>query len=579
MKKRILALLVALLFSLSLFAGCADDRTGPAGRETTVSPIDETEWRTFAPTEATAPVETLPPETEPSETEPPATEPPETDPPEPLDGEARGIRLSDTYDEAGILYEEELFYTKLFQLARGHIDGLMDETVEARINSALAEEAKAAYDQCEEDLPQITHAFMSSSASRASNVLSVCACTYGHSNVREYKAWHTYNYSLLDGRELNFYDLFTNDAEGKDIFNHPCHARILQVIRRTDDRKDAELMAGEPTEIDGLIPNLIAKFDTREDFRFTFDGDSFTIYLDVEEETVAAEFRFADMMDKVAVFQRFRADRELYTGEYPAVKNIPILVDRRGAVNGLYEFAENYYFNVCVQEVPTKDIYEGTYNGIDIGFYNYYDQKLEYLRYEINEAVKEGKYVLLEVWCAAFDDGKRHSFSSGGYYVGWGDFSLNLLVVNTQEEFLACYEKVLEELRADKQGDPAETFGGLSALSRENTGSGSDYEVQMMHEDIYGGNYNMFRPFVRNRIKLNKLKDKSTEEIMALLASKGIVYPERIAKSGREAEVTEMVIKELLLSANAIRLYNRTWSFTDPLLVETANRIADCIKE
>ena len=85
------------------------------------------------------------------------------------------------------------------------------------------------------------------------------------------------------------------------------------------------------------------------------------------------------------------------------------------------------------------------------------------------------------------------------------------------------------------------------------------------------------RPFVRRRINKEKFRNKTPEEIMELLAGKEIEYPESIVKTGTEMEVTAMVLDELLRSSN--RLFTRNWSFTDPVLVEAANRIADCIKE
>ena len=585
--KKIYALLLTLLLCLSMLSGCKDGQTVPGNRETTET--DTTPAGTEAVptvTEPSAPSGTTPEQTKSSSSEPPETTPPEA-PSEstgPSDGgepdDARGIEPGDTYDEAGILFREEVFYKDLFTLARGVIDGLLDGKVQDRINQALALEADAGYEACRASLPLINYVHMSSSASRAGNVLSVRTFIYGYNETGEYKAWSTQNYSLLDGKKLKLADLFTKGTKGEDIFRTEWRAEIPDGPTGLKDQKDTEPASADSLDIESLIPELIRRFDAREDIRFTFDGASFTVYPDVDGENVGLTFRFQNMAERVAVFQRFRADRELYTGEHPAVKNIPILVDRNDAVDGLFEMGEHYYFQVFVEAVPEGPgaFRTEVYTGADQAFYEYYEPKIAYLLSVIDEAEKEGKYILCEAWFSAFDDGKTRSVPGGGArYGAWGAYSAEMVVLDTKEEFEAAYERVLEGLRGERPEDAAHTTGGLYQLDRKRTGDLGDYELDAVHEDLYRFDYRPMRPFVKRRINKEKFKNKTPEEIMELLAGKEIEYPESIVKTGTEMEVTAMVLEELLRSPN--RLFTRNWSFMDPVLVEVANRIADCIKE
>ena len=87
MRKKVLAVFLIILLSLSMLSACTGEEAAISADETTEAVTTQAMPATLAPTAApeTTPSETKPTETTPSETTPPETVPSETEPPVPVD--------------------------------------------------------------------------------------------------------------------------------------------------------------------------------------------------------------------------------------------------------------------------------------------------------------------------------------------------------------------------------------------------------------------------------------------------------------------------------------------------------------
>ena len=83
------------------------------------------------------------------------------------------------------------------------------------------------------------------------------------------------------------------------------------------------------------------------------------------------------------------------------------------------------------------------------------------------------------------------------------------------------------------------------------------------------------RPYVEGRISLESLRGKTGEEAFHELKEKELELPPVYVKKDNEAEVVNMVVREIL--EHPERLTERNWTYQDIFLLEAADRIADCI--
>ena len=491
----------------------------------------------------------------------------------------RTIHLSDTYDENDlrVSYLTEI-KGESNTLTYGQIDGLLNKEVQEKINKVLYEEAEKAYNDAFDHYTFAPHVYVYTSVrSSIADTLSVRILGHAYGTSESYFAPYYVNFRLSDGERLTLYDLFKSDTEGRDLFNTSTYTEILYQIGLIGTGEDWMPRIEDYNDVEDLMLDLIQSFNAHEDRPFTFDADSFTLPCDVSGTMREISIRFASVMEQVTIFGKYVSETDLYTGEYPRAKGIPVLIDRYNEAYGLYELGDHYFINLSVVELPFEQ------EEACEAFYRLYDQRLTYIRSMISAYTKEGKYVLFEIGYSLGwnDESQKNSHLPAAYQVT-GNSTVAMLVLDTREEFEATYELLLDYMR-NYDGESAGP-GNLRlnvlqwALQADGEGGAAKaFDVKVRYENlIYLKGYKELRPYAWDAVKLDSLIGKTPEEMLKALKTKDLELPQPYVKQGNEAMVVNMVVEEIL--EHPERLTERNWTYQDITLLEAAERIADCIR-
>jgi phosphate transport system substrate-binding protein len=492
----------------------------------------------------------------------------------------RTIHLSDTYDRAAIQVTEVTEERNGSQFMCLEIDGLRDITVQEKVNQALRENSENAFAEAmkkTDGMSDKAKVYLNARLIGAfSDILSVeVSVTTDDGAGNWYNDYAPVNLKLSDGEVIRFHDLFKTDTEGKDIFNATAYSRILSriaVLTYGSYPESYSLTIEDYNDVEDLMLDLIVRYNAGEDIPFTVTPGAVTIFTKVKDHESFFTLHLEDFMEEVTLFSKFPAESDLYTGDYRAAKNIPVLISQPYADYGILEVGENYYLNFALR----FDLINEGFDSYEEA-YRFFDQRAEYLRAEFEEARKAGKYILYE---AAFNihaqDGEYKIGGTGELYQVSGSNQFIRIVLDSREEFETACEKLLAAWRSEQgEGEPGLYTRGMYAFIW-NSGETFPYEYQDEFENLYLlYGYQALRPIKVNRVRLSDLDGKSGQEALEMLKAKSLELPEIYAKKGNEAQVVSMVLAELRQDPELLK--TRAWTYTDPTLYEAAERIADCI--
>ena len=487
----------------------------------------------------------------------------------------RTIHLSDTYDKAGIRVTEVREERNGSHFACLQIDGLRDEAMEKKVNELLWENSETAFEEAlrktesmsDKAMVQETTRLIDAFADLVSAELTIII-TDGEGNV--YNEYRPITVSLRDGEVIRFHDLFRTDAEGKDIFNSAAYSFILTSIGNQRYGEDGQIRIEDYNDVEDLMLDLITVFNAGEDIPFAVTPGALKIYTDFRGNWTYFDIYFENFMEEVTLFSKYPAGSDLYTGEYRAEKNIPILVTRPYTEYGFFEKGEDYYLNLAIH-------FEMGANDIDNGeeAYRFFDQRAEYLRETLKSLRYSSGYILYEGAISIRTVGSEMSYDGDKFQV-YGSTQAIRMIVDSKEEFETLYEKLLSKWRDPIVGEPGLYTRGMYGIIWEATGSEFPYEYQNEFEDVYLlKGYDALRPYRSHRIKLSDLDGMTDEEILKKLQERNLseVYDEEL---GNEAEIVGTIVKMIQKDPELLR--TRNWEIEDPVLYEAAERVADCIK-
>ena len=491
----------------------------------------------------------------------------------------RGIHLGDTYDKAAIQVTEVREERNGDQFTYLEIDGLRDVSVEEKINRALRENAENAFREALERMEggsgkgqvYLNHRLIGAFADILSVEVSV---TMTDGEDHWYHRYAPINLKLSDGEKIHFHELFKTDTEGKDIFNATAYSRILFWIASLSfgSSDGFSYTIDDYNDVEDLMLDLIMRFNAGEDISFTVTPGALTVYTEVREDERYFTLHLEDFMEEVTLYSAFPEDTDLYTGEYRAEKAIPVLVSCPYTDYGIFEAGEDYYLNFMLR----FDIYEEGFDNYEEG-YRFFDQRAAYIRAEIEEARKAGKYVLYEAALNIHWSARESSIDQEKYQAS-GSNEIIRIVLDSKEEFEAARDKLLSQWRSEQgEGEPGLYTRGMYALIWGGAQGGPGYEYQDTSENLYlPKKYQALRPYKAHRIRLEELNGRSGAEALQILRDTGLELPEIYVKKGNEAQVLTMILGEI--RENTELLITREWDYNDPILYEAAERIADCIR-
>ena len=503
----------------------------------------------------------------------------------PADGKGasdeRTLHLSDTYDEAGIRFRTVTEKKGKHDLTYGQIDGLLDQGVQEKINKTLREEAEKALEEALKKNGNKGIVTVSSSLSSAvSDTLSVRILAFV-STWTDISSYRPVNLRLADGERITWNDLFKSDTEGKEIFNSGTYAEILSQIGETGGMgPNYHVIIDDYHDVEDLMLDLIQSFDAREEVPFTFQADSFTVVHEVDQKVREINIQLAPLMEQVTIFNKYVSETDLYTGEYPRVKGIPVLVNRYNESDGFFERGDDYLLNLTV--IGRYDIPDEHEEARE-AFCRFYERRLSYVRALIEEARKEGKFILIENgFGTAWSDEPQFIGRNAEQYQFNCYSRLSMLTFDNREEFEKASDLVISYMRTGVMDATGPGNIKLMALGwLINFHEDGSYEQVYQVKERSGGLFlfkdcSELRPYVEGRISLENLRGKTGEEAFHELKEKELELPPVYAKKGNEASVVNMVVEEIL--EHPERLTERNWTYQDIFLLEAADRIADCLK-
>jgi len=294
---------------------------------------------------------------------------------------------NDTFDYNGLKVNEitETYegydYVTYFQ-----IDGLKNKTVQDKINSNLNYDLKKAItDAINEGFIKnntliVSPTYGSSFANTLS--LSYTISSYIYDDETEEYSWEKYiteNYDLNTGERIQIQDIFTDDTLGSEIFDSNFYNEFVQNYPEIIfDEYTGYCQITDYNDIEEAILDLILNFNNGVDIPFYFDEQTVTIL------NGYARIFYEDHLDYVAIYNNFKSSENLFTNQYNAIKNIPVLVKRSQATYQKIEESDNYYIDVTLNDFSDSDISETLLNSAIA----YIENDIEEMKKEANNSNK-----------------------------------------------------------------------------------------------------------------------------------------------------------------------------------------------
>jgi hypothetical protein len=130
-----------------------------------------------------------------------------------------------------------------------------------------------------------------------------------------------FNYRLDTGGKLYFNDLFTSSADVKTLLTKAIYKEFAFV------NLNMQLTGGDAnkTDVEKIVMKFLLAYEKNE-LNFYFTDEYVDIYLN-DEITLESEvysFKFEDIYQDIAIFNRFKTEESLYTKEEIGEKEITV---------------------------------------------------------------------------------------------------------------------------------------------------------------------------------------------------------------------------------------------------------------
>ena len=279
-----------------------------------------------------------------------------------------GIDIYGTFNQNDlIITSTDHMYNSIY-IELDQIDGLKNNTVQSKINDAIKKEAEAFLDRCE--TTEKAESVLVEASIGFSNILPV---TFTAKNLdNSYDACHL-TYNLNNGELVKLEDVFTKDTDIQAIVKDAFYTQILQ-----NSYEDSEFWGSdsddylEPTDTEELYKTVKGYMSSdRKDFEIK----SYRIYFYYNELTAWVDF--IDVVDKVAIYDRFKTDKTLFVNDKIGRKNIVNCADDNFDIWLNIEYGyirNNLWYDITMHENMlfetvsdsfVKNIRDEQYKGLD----------------------------------------------------------------------------------------------------------------------------------------------------------------------------------------------------------------------
>ncbi len=354
----------------------------------------------------------------------------------------------DTYVQDSIFFSAKGASHEGVHFEYPSIDGLKDPGVENRVNLMLFGPVA---DRIKEIAPLLqegeTLETKVSLASAFQNTVSVATKFFitktsedGEKTTEELLPVTT-NLSLEEGKAITVQQLFNAGTRAKDVFGTAV-LKAFSEISQKGEAVEETLLAG-------------AAFERGDAFPFVFDEQTLCLYVTSRNGGfMEAYIRFEDVMEHLAVYDRFRTETELYDGAYPKRSDLPVLMKRPVSYFEIVEKEDNAYVDVDLYNTresdPAPSIAEDAYQRIL--------ERLEKLKDGHTAVMINASLELNRIANATFEDKAAPYYVTVNYY---------LLPFESKEAFDSAYLEALRFLRSEGASENMRQNLFLPVLSRE----------------------------------------------------------------------------------------------------------------
>lgn len=245
------------------------------------------------------------------------------------------IRDSTIIEEYGSNYNEGM--GSKITITYSQISGLKDLNIQTKINEKIKRETEALYeysflnDENIEDVIIQCHVM-----ANFSNVISVhLSRGISYTNGQEYNYVDKgLNYNLATGEEIPFEKMFTADANIKAILSQVAYEAVSYEYITNFEELYVDLDTVDYSNIEDKVFKILRNYTNSGIQEFYFDNSN--IYIVDEDIYSFLTIKMEDFYNQIAIYNRYKAYNNLYSGEYLKLKNVPCFVN----------VDYNYYFEI-----------------------------------------------------------------------------------------------------------------------------------------------------------------------------------------------------------------------------------------
>lgn len=161
------------------------------------------------------------------------------------------------------------------------------------------------------------------------------------------------NYNLTTGEKLKFKDIFTNDANLKNIISQSAYKSLAWKYLGTDEDDPlwGDMDKIENPNIEEQVAELIYEFESQDDFEFCFTSEY--AYVNIADKTIKIELAY--FYNQIAIYNRFSKNENIF--ENDDSKECMVFFDRQWSYLSdfwLEEVSDRLFINAINHNINDK---------------------------------------------------------------------------------------------------------------------------------------------------------------------------------------------------------------------------------
>ena len=234
------------------------------------------------------------------------------------------------------------------------IDGLVDKTLENKINEEIKETVFSMYTEDMLQNDSIKKIYIDTYVlANYADVLSIEIMinildiddTYSYTNSK------FLNYALTTGEKINFKDMFTYNTAIKPIIASSAYSNFAWDYHKNDeDGAYNDMNKVDYSNIENRVYNVVKTYENTKEINFGFNEKYIFIILDKNRINID----MSKFYDNIAIYNRYKTYEKIYEYENVGIKNIFVFSSRVSEnYYSLIEDKENYYIDVLMYAEET----------------------------------------------------------------------------------------------------------------------------------------------------------------------------------------------------------------------------------